>query len=72
MLSPLYTCKSWPTCMELQHHFNQDEREILHDLGVYHITFMLEIKANQGFLTTLVKDGIQGTTNFNYQLERLQ
>ena len=44
-----------PLSLILCHGMIEGEREVLASLGLFHITFMSEIRSNSGLLTTLVE-----------------
>ena len=49
------TCGHRPPSLILYHRMTEGEREVLVSLGLYHITFMPEIRSNNGLLTALAE-----------------
>ena len=51
----LRICEHRPPSLILHHGMTEGEREVLASLGLYHITFMPEIRSNSGLLTALAE-----------------
>ena len=51
--------------LSLHHGMIEGEREVLASLGLYHITFMPEIRSNSGLLTTLAERWHSETSSFH-------
>ena len=54
-----------PLSLILCHGMIEGEREMLASLGLYHITFMPEIRSNNGLLTTLAERWHSETSSFH-------
>ena len=64
-LSILRICERRPPSLILHHGMIEGEREVLASLGLYHITFMLEIRSNSGLLTALAERWHSETSSFH-------
>ena len=54
-----------PLSLSLCHGMIEGEREVLDRLGLYHITFMPEIRSNSGLLTALAERWHSETSSFH-------
>ena len=54
-----------PLSLNLCHGMTEGEREVLVSLGLYHITFMPEIRSNSGLLTALAERWHSETSSFH-------
>ena len=54
-----------PPSLSLHHGMTEGERELLASLGLYHITFMPEIRSNNGLLTALAERWHSETSSFH-------
>ena len=61
----LRICEHMPPSLILHHGMIVGEREVLASLGLYHITFMSEIRSNSGLLTVLIERWHSETSSFH-------